>query len=187
MVIRNPITNAAALAVDGNAYPEKRMQELMHCWLKDRFTGAPISVDVLPRGSTAARTFDEADVAWGESAVKRQGNPLLHLALLDHRKTRRGLTAWDIQYRHVWTVQVMVKVERNLTGSDKKPQPDFIARKVASDLEWLIESPEKLALAAVGIEHLKTTGPSVPVATAQWQARALVIECVTRSSHPRQG
>ncbi len=187
MVIRNPITNAGALAVNGDRYPEKRMQELLHCWLANRFTGNPITVDALPVGTTEQRTFDLVTVAWGESALSGQGNPLLHLAVLDHRKARRAVKPWNIQYRHTWTVQAMVKILRNQTGTDKKPEPDFLARKVASDLEWLIESPEKLALAAVGIQHVRITGPSVPLATAQWQARALVIECVTRSEHPRQG
>lgn len=187
MVVLNPITNAASLAVDGNLHPEKRMQELLHCWLKDRFTGAPITVDGLARGTTGQRTFDLAAVTWAESAESGEGKPLIHLAVVDHRKARRAIKGWTIQYRHVWTIQVLVKVPRNLTGTGRAPQPDFLARKVAADLEWLIESPEKLALAAVGIQHLAVRGPSVPVATSQWQARALVIECVTRSGSPRQG
>ena len=186
MEIRNPITDAGALAVDGNRFPEQRIQELLDCWFSDRFTGEPITVDALAQGATEERTFTKCDIAWGEAAVSKTGDPLIHLHIIDHSKDRRATRPRTVQHRHRWLVQAMIKFPRNPTGSGKV-NPDQVVRRVAAEIEWLIASPEKLALATVGVEHVKITGPAVPIATAQWQARVLVIECYTRSEAPRQG
>lgn len=182
----NPITDAQALAVDGDRYPEKRVQELLDCWLSQRFTGAPIQVHD-KSGSEITVTLDQCPVQWGESAAPEgsAGKVILHLFLVDRRNKKQAIRPGVVGELIDWSFQVLVKIDRNLTGAPGTPRPDFRVRKVADDLCWLIGGPEKLALASQGVERMKVaSGPSIAT-TTQWCARMLMLTCSTRRELPR--
>lgn len=184
--ILNPVTDSAVLAIDPNRYPEQRVQELLDCWLADRFKGLPITIHAVG-GSTRSITLELCPVQWNESPPPKgsAGSVVLHLVQIDRRKRVQALKTGVTGERNDWTFQVIVKLERNLTGTPGGPQPEQRVRRVADDLAMLLGGPEKAALAAVGVEHVEVASGPTMMTTSQWDARLLILKCSTRRVLPR--
>lgn len=181
----NPITHAAALAVDPNLSPEARAQALFHVWLKKYFSGVAFTTRTA-NGGTEEKTFHACDVTFQEAPPvdpedeeglrPPQSKPVIHGVLIDQRGQRSDSAADMFSEDLDWTMQLMVKVPPNLTGAGQvKTDPRFLVREVADQLAWLLCSSERAALSEKGVLNLtKRSGP-VLLPTSSWFARLIVV------------
>jgi len=191
----NRITDARAVNVDGNLYPEWRAQALFHVWLKFYFSGAAFDTRD-GAGGVESRTFHRCHVGFQEleapdapdDAGERQPQslPLIHGVLIDQRSRAIQESATHHGEDLDWMMNLMVKVPKNLsaTGSTAA-DPRWLCREVAGQLAWLLRSSEKSALAEHGIQNLDLqTGPTL-LASNPWMIRMLVVSFRMRRSTPR--
>jgi hypothetical protein len=187
MAALNPITHAnstvlaAALALDPATRAEERLQSLLYLWLKRYFSGAAFTT-LKADGTTESRTFTECAMAFQEDEMAKNPQvPMLHLLMPDRRTKRRDYADNLRGADDDWTIDAMVKVPATLTKTEMDgDSAEEIARRVGSELEWLLESTEREALNEVGILRVKLERPSVLLPAGAWQMRMLVFSCRTR-------
>jgi hypothetical protein len=186
----NRITNPDAVGVDGNLYPEWRVQALWHVWLKFYFSGVDFSTRAVG-GGLEQRRFHQCSVVFQEAeSADREGSPQsfpeIHGVLQDQRA--RAIQESDASHGEDldWVLNLMVKVPKNLSGTGQAAaHPKFLCREVGGQLAWLVRSAERAALSEHGIHNLELrSGPSL-IASSPWIVRMLVINFRTRRLTPR--
>src|ERR1035437_1336488 len=108
----NPITDAEVDAIDANLEPERRIQSLIHLWLKFYFSGSPVQT----KGSTGASvsyTFVPCEFTYNTDALPRQTNaskPVIHIFTAFRDTKRADYTEDAVGHDDDWTILLMPKV-----------------------------------------------------------------------------
>ncbi len=185
----NPITDAEVDAIDANLEPERRIQSLIHLWLKFYFSGSPFQT----KGSTGASvsyTFVPCEFTYNTDALPRQTNaskPVIHIFTAFRDTKRADYTEDAVGHDDDWTILLMPKVR---TGSvradgDKDTDPDRLCRKVSDQLVWLLCSCEREALYAHGLHNVHMQGGPALANTGAWVARTMTLNVRTRRENAR--
>lgn len=188
----NPITHAdawklaAALAVDPDTAAEERLKQILYLWFGFYFSGTAFNT-LLPNGGTVAKTFTHCliDVQDGKLPENAQ-RPVIHLVMPDRKTRRTDLATGTRGHDDDWTISVFVKVPSSLSDTEMKGvDPDYIAAKVAGELDWLLCSKERQALTEEGITQVRLAKPSVILPPTTWKMRMAVMTCRTRRQQAR--
>ncbi len=182
----NPITDSATLALDPALEPEARLQSLLRRWLGNYFGGVSFTTRT-PFGTTEQKLFQRCDFMWQEAETPNNPPyPLLHLVFSQLATERRDHAQATTGHDDRWMIEIMIKVAANLTGTAAAAQnPEFLARRVAGQVQWLLASGEREALAECGVNELKVERPPVVLAVTSWHMRMMVASCLTRREQAR--
>jgi len=193
MAALNPLTHsspaklARALALDPATQAEERLTMLLYLWLARYFSGAAFQT-LDPDGGTAAMTFTHCTFAFQEDELPvNPQKPQIHL-VMPERKTRR-LDYTDRLRGHDddWTIDAMVKVPANLSGTGMGgTSAEAVARKVGGELEWLLDSTEREALVEAGVTRVRLLRPATLLPAGAWQMRMLVFSVRTRREQAKR-
>jgi hypothetical protein len=187
MDILNPIVDAASVALDSALEPEARLQSLMRRWLGNYFTGVAFptrsALLLLPEN----KTFMACDFMWQEDETpKNPQKPLIHVVFSNVASERRDFTAGTTGHNDRWQMEVMIKVPVNLTGTAMEGQnAEFLVRRLAGQVQWLLGSGERQALSVHGVNELRVERPPVLMPGTSWHMRMLTASCLTRREQSR--
>ncbi len=186
----NPITEPNAVNVDPDLYPEWRVQALLHVWLRFYFSGSEFDTRAAG-GGVEGKTFHECSVVFqeaeapdrtGESGERSpQAKPEIHGILPDQRSRRDQHSATHYGEDLDWTLNLMVKVPKNLSGTgNAAADPRWLCRETADQLAWLLNSSERAALAQHGIHNLALRSGPTLLSSNPWMIRLLVVNFRSR-------
>lgn len=186
MIILNPITDAAVLALDPAIAGEKRMQSLMRLWLGNYFTGTPFSTRDT-NGNVVQKTFMSVDYMWQEDEVpENPQKPLLHIVFTNAATSRMDMKAGVYGNDDEWLLDVMMKLPVNLSATPMAGRnPEHVARELAGQVQWLFSSGERAALAVCGIHHLRVERPPILLPGTSWHMRLMTASLLTRREQGR--
>ena len=189
--VLNPITDERVLLVDGSLHPERRLQSILHVWLKFYFSGQEFQARA-EGGGTKGYTFDQCSIEMQEAeradgAEQADGSrpvqtlPVIHGVFPDvqRRSYRSGdqVRAEDLAV----TLNFMVKVSKNLSATGQaQTNPEYLCRRIADNLAWLLNSSERAALSVLGIHNLRVRSGPVVMPGSVWFMRMLTVSLVMR-------
>lgn len=183
MAILNPITHAGVLAMDGTLEPEARLQSLLRVWLGNYFKGTPFTTRATG-GSTGPLTFPACDFLWQEDVMPdNQQKPVIHV-LLTSDTERLDLKAGVFGHGDRWQLDMLLKVPPTLPVT-LSGNPEYVLRRLAAQMVWLLSSSEREAISAHGVHELKLERPPVIVPANGWHMRMLTASCLTRREQAR--
>ena len=186
MSILNPLTNAGVLAIDGTLEPEARLQSLLRLWLGNYFTGVPFTTRATAT-TTTTKPFPACDFLWQEDVMPANPQkPVIHTLLTPAGTERLDLSAGVFGHSDRWQLDIMLKVPATLSGTPMVPgNPEHLVRRLAGQVQWLLSSGEREALAAHGVNEVKVERPPVLLPGTTWHMRLLTAGCLTRREQAR--
>jgi len=188
MSILNPITDTASLALDPALEPEARLQSLLRRWLGNYFTGAPFQTRGALAGTVENKTFAACDFMWQEDSIpKDPQKPMIHTSFTGIGSERLDLAAGSSGHNDRWLIEMMVRVASNLTDTAMPGRnAEWLARRVAGQLQWLLVSGEREALSVCGVTEMRVERPPVMIpGGGAWHMRMLTASCLTRREQAR--
>jgi hypothetical protein len=191
----NRITEPNAVNVDADLYPEWRVQALFQVWLEFYFSGAAFTTRAAG-GGTEQRTFHACAVDFQEAGAPDaedddggrtpQDRPIIHGILPDQRSRAYQHSETEHGEDLDWTLNLMVKVPKNLTTTGSQAaEPKWLCREAADQLAWLLRSCERAALSEHGIHNLTLRSGPTLLSSGPWFIRILVVSLRSRRLTPR--
>lgn len=164
---------------------ERRAQELWHAFLGTYFTGQPVEV-ADGGGGVLEMTFAAADLLYDQaSAPDTLVRPVIHMTVSNRRMQRRDRVSgkWMFTERldRSWLVRVPAQEAPESTAAQTAAtDPGHLARRVADQLRWLLESDETQALAIKGISTIEVTNGPRLIAAGAWHMRQVTTSEIIR-------
>ena len=168
---------------------ERRAQELIFEWQTYYFSGEPFAS---PRnnGADVMRTFAKCEVLWDLATPTLPAMlPVLHTILSDRRDAEPSKISGG-RYAHsgVWTWNTFVRTSPQFPAApDAPPENDAahlsalrLARKVRSQVAWLVRKPHAQDLSYKGLHQLKILNGPRSIASGSWILRQIVWSAVVR-------
>lgn len=159
---------------------ERRAQELLNAWFGFYLSGQPFQ----PQGGEI-KTFDACDLLFGKAdPPSPHSKPLLHILLVDRVLVGKSAVSEILEsIEERWTYNALVRTAAQspvlpaATGALKDAavvESDRTNRRVASQVHWLLNSPEVQALALKGLGNIQATAGPREVAAGGWDLRQIV-------------